>query len=85
MHTSSSEQERLEAQLNDFDPAVRWKALDDLLQMVGAGEITFPPETDFFNAHCHTFFSYNAYGYSPAALAWLGKKERIQAGWHRRF
>jgi hypothetical protein len=74
MHTSSSEQELLEAQLNDFDPAVRWKALDDLLQMVGAGEITFPPETDFFNAHCHTFFSYNAYGFSPAALAWLGKK-----------
>ncbi|HEY53633.1 MAG TPA: hypothetical protein G4N94_09275, partial [Caldilineae bacterium] len=25
--------------------------------------------------HCHTFFSYNAYGYSPSGLAWLGKKE----------
>ena len=21
--------------------------------------------------HCHTFFSFNAYGYSPAAIAWL--------------
>jgi hypothetical protein len=24
--------------------------------------------------HCHTFFSFNAYGYSPTGLAWLAKK-----------
>ena len=24
--------------------------------------------------HCHTFFSFNAYGHSPASLAWLGRK-----------
>jgi hypothetical protein len=73
MQIVSSEQERFESQLNDFDPARRSAALDGLLGMVAAGEISFPPESDYFNAHCHTFFSYNAYGYSPTALAWLGK------------
>jgi hypothetical protein len=24
--------------------------------------------------HCHTFFSFNAYGHSPSSLAWLAKK-----------
>ena len=24
--------------------------------------------------HCHTFFSFNAYGHSPASLAWLAKR-----------
>ena len=24
--------------------------------------------------HCHTFFSYNAYGYSPTGLAWLARQ-----------
>jgi hypothetical protein len=24
--------------------------------------------------HCHTFFSFNAYGYSPSGLAWLGRR-----------
>jgi len=43
------------------------------MSMVNAGEISLPPENDYFNAHCHTFFSFNAYGYSPTALAWLGK------------
>jgi hypothetical protein len=28
--------------------------------------------------HCHTIFSYNGYGHSPASLAWLAR----QAGWH---
>ncbi len=29
--------------------------------------------------HCHTFFSFNAYGHSPASLAWLAKKCGYQA------
>ena len=29
--------------------------------------------------HCHTFFSFNAYGYSPASLAWLAKKHGFAA------
>ena len=26
------------------------------------------------NLHCHIIFSFNAFGYSPTALAWLAKK-----------
>jgi hypothetical protein len=26
------------------------------------------------NLHCHTFFSYNSYGYSPSKFAWLARK-----------
>jgi len=26
------------------------------------------------NLHCHTFFSYNTYGYSPTKFAWLARK-----------
>jgi hypothetical protein len=29
--------------------------------------------------HCHTFFSYNGYGYSPTALAWKGKQMGLLA------
>ena len=29
------------------------------------------------NLHCHTFFSFNAYGHSPTSLAWLARRE----GW----
>jgi hypothetical protein len=74
MQKSTDQQERLETLLNDFDPVVRSSALDELIAMVNAGEILIPPESDYFNAHCHTFFSYNAYGYSPTGLAWLGKR-----------
>jgi len=26
------------------------------------------------NMHCHTFFSFNAYGHSPSSLAWLARR-----------
>ncbi len=32
------------------------------------------PEAEVANMHCHTFFSFNAYGYSPTSLAWLAKR-----------
>ncbi len=66
-----------EAQLNDFDAGRRRAALHALAQAARQGDIHLPPERDVVNLHCHTFFSYNGYGYSPTALAWLAKKE----GW----
>ncbi len=65
----------LEQQLNDFDPQVRSEALDALLDLVEAEVITLPPPAEVANMHCHTFFSYNGYGYSPTALAWLARRE----------
>ncbi len=66
--------ETLEAQLNDFDPAQRTDALTSLLALVDQGNIVVVPPANVANMHCHTFFSYNAYGYSPTGLAWLAKK-----------
>jgi hypothetical protein len=70
-----------EGRLNDFDPAVRRQALADLVAMadagtswVEAGAIPLPPEADVANMHCHTFFSFNAYGHSPTSLAWLARR-----------
>lgn len=64
----------LEARLNDFDPQVRRTALQELAALAGEGAIPLPPEMEVANMHCHTFFSFNAYGYSPSALAWLARK-----------
>jgi hypothetical protein len=64
----------LETQLNDFDPALRAAALAALLDATQRGEVAVAPAAGVANMHCHTFFSFNAYGYSPSALAWLARK-----------
>ncbi|NQT87502.1 hypothetical protein HQ560_12105, partial [bacterium] len=45
----------LEAQLNDFDPAVRRQALAELAARVERGEIAAPALTGWVNVHYHTF------------------------------
>ena len=67
--------EKLEQQLNDFDAETRADALTVLTALSKQGQVTLPPEKDVANMHCHTFFSYNGYGYSPSALAWLAKRQ----------
>lgn len=42
--------------------------------MAQQGEVALEPEEDVANMHCHTFFSFNAYGYSPTGLAWLARR-----------
>ncbi|MCU0914148.1 MAG: hypothetical protein MUC88_06255, partial [Planctomycetes bacterium] len=66
--------EQLEQQLDSFDAGERRQALAILLEKVKAGEITLPETGRFVNLHCHTFFSYNTYGYSPTKFAWLARK-----------
>ncbi|MBP7050033.1 MAG: hypothetical protein KBE65_03370 [Phycisphaerae bacterium] len=66
--------ETLEQQLDSFDAAERKAALASLLEKVRAGEVSLPEPGRFTNLHCHTFFSYNAYGYSPTKFAWLARK-----------
>jgi hypothetical protein len=67
--------ETLEKQLNDFNAETRADALTALVALAGQGSVTTAPEKNVANMHCHTFFSYNGYGYSPSALAWLAKKQ----------
>ncbi len=77
--TINAEITQLEQQLNHFDLAVRMTALVELVARAEAGEITLAAEQQAVNMHCHTFFSFNAYSYSPAGLAWLAKKRGWQA------
>ncbi|MFN3332084.1 MAG: hypothetical protein ACK47M_06210 [Caldilinea sp.] len=64
---------QLEQALNHFDPAVRRSALTSLLRE----QIAPAAWRGIANMHCHTFFSFNAYGYSPTGLAWLARQEGI--------
>jgi hypothetical protein len=66
--------ERLEANLNDFSPAVRNQALVELEDRACRGAVPLESVAEIANLHCHTFFSFNAYGYSPSGLAWLAKR-----------
>jgi len=64
----------LEQQLDSFDLAERRRALSALCDKVESGDIELPDPGTFVNMHCHTFFSYNTYGYSPTKFAWLARK-----------
>jgi hypothetical protein len=66
--------ESLEQQLDSFDPSKRREALQTLWRQVEDGKITLPKAGTDVNLHSHTFFSYNAYGYSPSKYAWLARK-----------
>jgi hypothetical protein len=69
----------LEGALDDFDPRVRAAALRDLSSLVDAGAVPLGPGTERVNMHCHSFFSFNAGGRSPASLAWLGRRLGLSA------
>ena len=64
----------LERQLDSFNPAVRISALQELLLLVQKKIIKPLIIQESVNNHCHSFFSYNAYGYSPTHIAWLALK-----------
>ena len=66
--------EALEKRLNDFDPAVRKAALLEAKAAFASGEIAAAKVAEPHNMHCHSFFSYNGYGYSPSYIVYLAKK-----------
>ena len=66
--------EKLEHELDSFDPATRKIALSALIEKANAGQIDLPEAGTDVNIHCHTFFSYNTYSYSPSKFAWLARK-----------
>ena len=47
--------------------------------MAEQGRVALEPEIQAVNLHCHTFFSFNAYGHSPASLAWLARRRGFRA------
>lgn len=59
-----------EAQLNDLRQPLRLHALKKLMER----KPDAPEPQEVANMHCHTLFSYNAYGHSPSSLAWLARQ-----------
>ncbi len=63
----------LQQALNSFDPETRRAALAELVARAERGEFGQADQHPIVNMHCHTFFSFNAYGHSPTSLAWLAR------------
>jgi hypothetical protein len=66
-----------EDQLDAFETTTRHRALEALVAATDAGEVELPPHGKDVNLHAHSFYSYNAYGYSPARLAWEARKRGL--------
>jgi hypothetical protein len=67
---------QLEQQLNDFSPRARADALGRLV--AGHADL-LPAEGSNINMHFHSFFSYNAKGFSPSRIAWEARKAGLYA------
>ena len=61
--------------LNSFDQDERMSVLEKLCE----DNSVFPDETANVNMHCHSFFSYNPFGWSPARIAWEAKSAGLYA------
>jgi len=64
----------LEQSLNSFSRETRFDALAQLVALAQQGQVNLEAERDVANMHAHTFYSFNAYGHSPASLAWIAKQ-----------
>jgi len=70
---------QLEARLDSFDSRVRREALEEIAEQARRGDITLPPTKEEVNLHYHTFFSFNANGWSPSRIAWEARKYGLEA------
>jgi len=64
-----------ESLLDSFDYSIREKSLITLSQTLHHEEKY--STSKWTNLHCHTFYSFNAYGYSPQHIAYRAKKENL--------
>ena len=69
----------LEDKLDSFDPVQRRAALAELAHLVRSGTVTLPAPGERVNLHAHSFYSYNALGYSPSRIVWRGRSEGLWA------
>ena len=69
----------LEKELDSFSLDARLDALSGLVALAEQSKLPLEPEANVVNMHCHTFFSFNAYGHSPTALAWLARRRGFRA------
>jgi len=71
-------QQRLEHLLNSFDSIERRDALAELVRRLKLGQMPIPPPKEEVNLHFHTFFSFNANGWSPGRIAWESVKYGLE-------
>ena len=69
----------LERALDSLDPGERQNALRLLCERAKRDPRLWPPPKPILNLHCHTFYSYNAYGYSPSSFAWRARQAGLAA------
>jgi len=67
---ASHQIEELKERLCSFVAPRRREALLRLKELADAGDVAVVAPRDEVNLHCHTFYSYNGYGYSPSRFAW---------------
>lgn len=70
-----SNQHAFEQQLDLFDPAGRRRALEALAAL----PLEPPAAGENVNLHFHSFFSYNAEGWSPSHIAWEAHRAGLYA------
>jgi len=78
MQSFDEKRKHLETSLDDFNFKIRTDSLTALCELAESGALPVEPEKEIANLHCHSFFSYNGYGYSPTHLAWLAKKNGVK-------
>ena len=69
---------QLEGHLNALDLHARIRALRELKHLADTGKTPVPGAGGWVNMHCHTFFSYNAHGFSPCRVAWEMYKRGVE-------
>ncbi len=67
-----------EKQLNSFNSHERRCALVRLKKMADDGDITLSAPKREANLHYHSFFSFNANGWSPSRIAWEARKHGLE-------
>jgi len=68
----------LEKQLDSFSLEERKNAFLKLMERTKTEGPGFPEPRPLVNLHFHTFFSFNACGYSPLHIVWLAKKRGLR-------
>lgn len=74
---SKEELKPLEQELNSPDRTVRRNAVAEIASLCRNRQLPADPPGLLHNMHCHTCYSYNGYGFTPAEIACLAKK----SGW----
>jgi len=68
---------KIERELDNFNVEERKKAFLELKSLVDQKKVLLPNTSSRVNLHYHTFFSFNAYGYSPLHIIWRARKEGL--------